>query len=136
MMLEQLRDATNSHDSGVVAALFAEDYRSFQPLHPTRDFVGRAQVLENWTAVFEGVPDFTAELLASSVNGDNEWGEWDWRGHHSDGSRFAMRGITILVVRDGLISEGRLYLEPVEVDGGDIGDAVERLYKATSTPPS
>jgi ketosteroid isomerase-like protein len=136
MMLEQLRAATNSHDSGLVAALFAEDYRSFQPLHPSRNFGGRAQVLDNWSAVFEGVPDFTAELVASSVDGDSEWGEWDWRGSHSDGSTFAMRGITILVVRQGLISEARLYLEPVEIDGGDIGDAVEQLYKASSAPPS
>jgi hypothetical protein len=46
-----------------------------------------------------------------------------------DGSPFALRGITILVVRDGLIAEGRLYLEPVDADGGDIEAAVQELYK-------
>lgn len=128
-MLERLRDATNSHDPARFATLFAEDYRSAQPLHPSRAFTGRAQVLTNWTSVFEGVPDFTSELVASSVHGETEWGEWEWRGRHTDGSPFWMRGVTILVVRDGLIAEGRLYMEPVEQDGGDIDVAVQELYK-------
>ena len=131
-MMERLRDATNAHDPRGMAALFAEDYRSVQPLHPSRAFGGRAQVLENWTSVFAGVPDFSSELVASSGDGKTEWGEWDWRGHHPDGSAFAMRGITILVVRDDLIAEARLYMEPVEVGGGDIDEAVRDLYK----PPS
>jgi hypothetical protein len=75
-----------------------------------------------------GVPDFSSELVASAVNGETEWGESYWRGHHTDGSAFAMRG----VVRDGLVVEGRLYMEPVEVDSGDIDVAVQELYK----PPS
>src|SRR4249920_3024720 len=92
-MLERLRDATNAHDAQRLASLFATDYRSVQPLHPNRGFGGSSQVLENWTAVFEGVPDFSSQLVASAVNGDTEWGEWDWRGHHVDGSSFAMRGV-------------------------------------------
>ena len=92
-----------------------------------RGFGGSAQVLENWTSVFDGVPDFSAQLVASSVDGDTEWGEWTWHGHHVDGSPFAMRGVTILVVREGLVAEGRLYMEPVEADEGDIKAAVEEL---------
>jgi ketosteroid isomerase-like protein len=128
-MHERLRDATNSHDAEQMASLFADDYRSSQPLHPRRAFGGRAQVLENWTSVFEGVPDFTSELVASSSDGESEWGEWDWRGHHPDGSPFAMRGVIILVVRDGLIAAARLYMEPVDVEGGDIDAAVQELYQ-------
>ena len=133
MMLERLRDAMNSHDAGEMASLFAEDYRSAQPLHPGRAFDGRGQVLENWTSVFEGVPDFTSELIASS-DGETEWGEWDWRGRHTDGSSFAMRGVTILVVREGLIAAARLYMEPVDVDGGDIDASVQELYKPPASP--
>jgi ketosteroid isomerase-like protein len=127
--VERLRDAVNAHDVQRLTALFAEDYQSSQPLHPGRGFTGSAQVLENWSSVFDGVPDFNAELLASSVDGEVEWGEWLWQGHHVDGSPFAMRGVTILVVRDGLIAEGRLYLEPVDAEGGDIEEAVQELYK-------
>ena len=68
-MLERLNDAMNSHDALGMAALFAQDYQSAQPLHPSRAFGGRAQVLENWLSVFEGVPDFVSDLVASSVDG-------------------------------------------------------------------
>lgn len=128
-MLVRLRDATNSHDARRVASLFAEDYRSAQPLHPGRAFGGRAQVFENWSSVFQGVADFTSELVASSVDGDTEWGEWEWHGHHVDGSIFAMRGVTVLVVRDDMVAEARLYMEPVDPSSGDIDAAVQELYK-------
>ena len=133
-MLERLRDATNAHDAGRLEAFFAQDYRSTQPLHPSRGFGGSSQVLENWSSVFAGVPDFSSELVASAVDGDTEWGEWSWSGHHVDGSPFAMRGVTIFVVRDGLVTEGRLYMEPVEAGGGDIAAAVQELYRPP--PPS
>ena len=134
-MLELLREAMNAHDAARMAALFAEDYQSAQPLHPSRAFGGRAQVLANWSSVFKGVPDFVSQLVTSSVDGDTEWGEWDWRGRYTDGSPFAMRGVIILVVRDGLIAEGRLYMEPVELGGGDIDTAVQQLYKPPAAPP-
>ncbi len=133
-MMERLRDAANGHDPQRLASLFAEDYRSGQPVHPSRGFGGSAQVLENWTSVFEGVPDFSSELVASSVDGEVEWGEWDWHGHHVDGSPFAMRGVTIFVVRNGLVVEGRLYLEPVEVHGTDIEAAVQEMYMPPTRP--
>jgi hypothetical protein len=129
-LLERINDAMNSHDPGNVAALFAENYQSSQPIHPNREFGGRQQVATNWTAVFEGVPDFRADLVASCVNGDTEWGEWEWRGTHTDGSSFWMRGVTILVVRNHLIAQARLYMEPVDLAGGDIEAAVQDLYKS------
>jgi ketosteroid isomerase-like protein len=136
-MCERLRDAQNAHDAREMAALFAPDYRSDQPVHPGRRFVGNDQVRENWTAVFAGVPDFSSSLLASSVDRDTEWGEWSWAGSHTDGTPFAMRGVTVLVVRDGLIVEARLYMEPVDADAvsatDDIESAVQELYRP---PPS
>ncbi len=129
-MLERLARAMNARDAGRVAALFAEDYRSSQPIHPGRGFGGRAQVLENWAAVFRGVPDFAADLLDQAVAGDTEWGEWSWRGTHVDGATFAMRGVTILHVADvGLISAARLYMEPVDPSGEKIEAAVRDLYR-------
>ena len=129
-MLERLEQAWNAHDAAAVAALSAEDYVSDQPAHPGRAFTGRAQVLTNWTSVFEGVPDFRAELLACSIDGDTEWGEWDWTGHHRDHSSFAIRGITVFTVRDGLIASARLYMEPVDQAADDIDDAVRELYQS------
>ena len=132
--LDRLRDAMNAHDAAGVAALIAGDYRSSQPAHPGRGFGGREQVVENWSAVFDGVPDFTADLVASAVVEGTEWGEWRWHGHHADGSAFAMRGVTVFVLRDGLVSEGRLYMEPVEDEGGDIEAAVQELYRPPPEP--
>jgi ketosteroid isomerase-like protein len=126
---ERLTEAQNAHDARAMASCFAEDYVSAQPVHPGRAFSGRTQVLANWSSVFEGVPDFRAELVASSLDGQTEWGEFDWSGRHTDGSPFAMRGVVIATVRDGLIAEARLYMEPVDRSDDDIEAAVHKLYR-------
>ncbi len=128
-MLERITALQNDHDAAGFAACFAEDYRSEQPAHPGRAFTGNAQVLANWTSLFAGVPDFRARLVASVSDGDVEWGEVAWDGHHADGSTFAMRGVLVLTVRDEQISRARLYVEPVEDDGGDIATAVDELSR-------
>jgi hypothetical protein len=129
-VLDRLTEAQNAHDAERFASYFADDYRSDQPAHPGRAFTGRAQVLENWTSVFAGVPDFRAELLASCRSGNVEWGEVAWQGNHTDGSSFAMRGVIIATIDDGRIAAARLYVEPVEQSGEDIAAAVEELYRA------
>jgi ketosteroid isomerase-like protein len=128
-ILERLTEAQNSHDADRFASYFSDDYQSDQPVHPGRAFSGRGQVLENWSSVFAGVRDFRAELLASCHDGDVEWGEVDWRGHHTDGSSFAMRGVIIASIRDDRIAAARLYVEPVENSGADIDAAVQQLYR-------
>ena len=55
-MLERLSTAMNDHDAQRLASHFARDYQSIQPLHPSRGFGGSAQVLENWSSVFDGCP--------------------------------------------------------------------------------
>lgn len=130
-MAARLMSAWNAHDVQQLVALFADDYVSDQPAHPGRAFTGRSQVLANWTGVFDGVPDFTAELLAVAIDRDAEWAEWDWRGRYRDNSIFAMRGVTVLVIRDDLIAQGRLYMEPVDVTTEDIDKAVQTLYRPT-----
>ena len=128
-VMDRMLEALSSHDARRFAALFADDYVSVQPAHPARGFGGSAQVLANWTAVFEGVPDFHAELLASAVSENVTWGEWAWTGHHTDGSPFAMSGVTILEIRDGLIARGRLHMEAVDAGDQDIDQAVRELYR-------
>jgi ketosteroid isomerase-like protein len=134
-VLERLTEAQNSHDAARFASYFTEDYQSDQPAHPGRGFSGRAQVLENWSSVFAGVPDFRGELLAVCRDGNVEWGEVDWRGHHTDGSPFAMRGVIILTIRGDRIASGRLYVEPVEHSDADIDAAVEQLYRPPPENP-
>ena len=65
----------------------------------------------------------------ASITGNVEWSEWDWHGRYLDGSPFAVRGVMIMVIRDGLIAEARLYMEPVETVAEDIDAAVRGLTK-------
>jgi ketosteroid isomerase-like protein len=122
-----LADAMNAHDIDAFVSLFASDYNSEQPVHPDRAFQGRDQVRANWSAIFAGVPDFRAELLAGAVEADTVWTEWRWQGTHDDGSRLDMAGVIIMRLRDGRIARARLYVEPVQRDGEDIGAAVREM---------
>jgi hypothetical protein len=131
-MMERLREVLNSHDAAAMAALFSPDYHSVQPVYPNRAFVGNKQVLKNWTAAFSGIPDFHATLVASVSDGQTEWGEWEWRGTHTDGSPYLDRGVIIMIVQDGLISSAHLYMGSVESGGADIDGTVQELFK----PPS
>ena len=128
-MLERLQELQNSHDAAGMAALFSLDYQSVQPVHPNRGFGGSGQVQSNWESVFSGVPDFQATILSSVTQGQTEWGECEWRGTHTDGSAFLMRGVIILFMQERLVSGAHLYMEPVESEGGDIEAAVQELYK-------
>jgi hypothetical protein len=127
LVAERLRAAINAHDIDAFVACFEEGYDSEQPAHPDRAFSGNAQVRENWSAVFAGVPDFSAELVSSAAAGDVEWSEWRWHGTHADGTRLEMAGVIVGGVREGRLSWARLYVEPVEQGGGGIGAAVRDM---------
>jgi ketosteroid isomerase-like protein len=124
---ERLRQAMNAHDLEAHLACFQDDYRSEQPAHPARTFTGREQVRENWSTLYESMPDFRAELLRLAVVGDEEWAEWIWQGTKADGTPLEERGVTILGIRDGRIAWGRLYLEETEREGADITETVRRM---------
>lgn len=131
--IARLAEGMNSHDAAALTELFAPHYRSEQPVHPNRGFGGRDQVEANWTQMFAGVPDMTVECLADIDDGATVWSEWVWRGTHTDGSPFEMRGVTLFgITDDGLIESARLYMEPVERDGAGIEDAVQELARPSS----
>ena len=120
----------NAHDLDAFVDCFGPDYRSDQPAHPDRAFTGRDQVRANWASVFAGVPNFTAELLVSaSIDGGIEIAEWSWSGTHSDGSPFAMCGMTVMGIEEGRIAWGRLYMELRQPDGADIDQMVQETYR-------
>ena len=126
--IERLRDAMNRHDPAGMAACMATDYRSEQPAHPNRAFVGNQQVAANWTEMFRGVPDMAVEVLTEATEGTTSLSEWAWHGHHTDGSDFEMRGVMVNGIGDdGLIHWARLYFEPVEQDSAAIEEVVRQL---------
>jgi hypothetical protein len=129
-VLKRLRDAQNHHDLDAFVACFDPGYRSEQPVHPDRAFVGGGQVRANWAEVFAGVPDLRAELLRSAQEGDTGWAEWHWHGTRTDGTPLDMRGVTIFGIRDDRIAWGRLYLEDVQAGQG-IDQAVQHMARGT-----
>jgi len=116
--LERLRDAINSHDLEAMVACFTPEYESSFPAHPDRGFQGSEQVRKNWGQIFGGVPDLTATLLGSAVQGETVWAEWEWKGTRRDGVPFHQRGVTIQGADGNQLSWARLYMEPVEVGRG------------------
>ncbi len=125
--IEGLRRAINGHDLEALAACFTRDYSSEIPLHPARSFTGREQVGRNWQQILAAVPDLTADVLHSVVDGDTVWAEWELGGRRRDGGAHLMRGVTVLGVRDGLIAWSRFYLDPVETGGAGIDAATAEL---------
>jgi ketosteroid isomerase-like protein len=125
--VERLRAAMNRHDLQAFLACLSVDYRSEQPVHPQRGFAGREQVEKNWSALFEGIPDFNAELLATATEGETVWAEWRWTGTRADEAPLDMRGVTLFEIKKGQIVSGRLYMEEVEQAGANIGETVRRL---------
>ena len=125
-VLARLTAAMNRRDLAAFVACFDPEYESEQPAHPDRRFRGRAQVERNWSAMFAGLPDFSAEVVRSVVAGDTLWVEWRWTGSRGDGTRLDARGACIFGVGAGRITWGRLYMEDVE-SGSGIEAAVASL---------
>lgn len=126
-VVERMNAAMNAHDIEAFLACFDEEYGSEQPAHPDRAFQGREQVRSNWSAIFEGVPDFRSELVRAAADRDTVWSEWYWHGTQSDGTRLEMVGVIIWGVGEGRILWARLYIEPVEQAGAGIEAAVRRM---------
>ena len=127
MVAERLRAAMNAHDIEAFVACFEEDYESEQPAHPDRAFRGREHVRRNWSEIFDGVPDFRAELIEAGTTGDTEWSEWRWRGTQSDGTPLDMAGVIVAGVSGDRLRWARLYVEPVEQGGAGIEAAVRDM---------
>ena len=129
-LFARLLTAANSRDLVALLACFDPDYVSDQPAHPDRAFRGRAQVEQNWAAMFAGLPDFHIDVLRSTRNGDELWVEWRWTGTRADGSRLDAAGACVFGVRDDRLAWGRLYMEEVAAGEG-IKSAVSSLSGRT-----
>jgi ketosteroid isomerase-like protein len=126
-VIDRLVAAINAHDVDAAVGLVRADYRSEQPAHPGRAFVGRDQMRANWQAMFEGIPDFRADVVRSAVAADTVWTEWHWTGTRRDGEPFDVRGVTLFDIAGDQVVAGTLYLEDVEREVVDIADAVESM---------
>lgn len=124
---ERLIDATNAHDLEAMLACFQADYRSEQPAHPARTFEGIDQVRRNWSTLMEAVPDIHWEVLRSVETVHEAWLEARLTGTQEDGTKLDEIGVVLLGVEQDKIAWGRLYLEEIEADGGDIDATVSQM---------
>jgi ketosteroid isomerase-like protein len=127
LVVERLNRALNAHDIEAFVDCLQPDYDSEQPAHPDRAFTGVARARANWTAIFEGVPDFRSELVRTTQDGETIWSEWRWHGTQGDGTPLDMAGVIIGGVRDDRLAWARLYVEPVEQAGAGIAAAVKDM---------
>jgi ketosteroid isomerase-like protein len=112
-VLQRMSDAINAHDIDALMSCFTNDYRGEQPLHPEIALIGLVQVRENWTGLFDQVPDLRATLVASTIHGDLAWAEWHWQGTRTSGSALNMLGVSVTGLCNGIISWARIYMEPI-----------------------
>ena len=133
-VVERLGQAQNAHDLEAMLACFAADYRSEQPVHPDRAFIGREQVRKNWSGLFSAIGDFHTELIRSVTADGTVWAELRWTGTKADGSPLDEVGVTILGVEDGLITWARLYMEEVDTTGAGIEAVVRRMAGREADP--
>ncbi len=131
--LEALIQATNQHDLAALVACFAPDFVSETPAHPYRGFRGREQVQKNWAQIFAAVPDLHAVLVRCALDGEHLWAEWDWTGTRPDGTAFAMRGVTILGLREDRFISVRFYMEPVQLGGPGPDAAVQQVVASAAS---
>lgn len=128
-LLFKIRDSLNTHDIEGFVGCFDDNYYSEQPVHPDRTFQGKEQVRKNWASNFDEMPDFSAHLIRHAINHDLIWSEWEWQGTRRDSSKLLIRGVIIMGFLGGKIIWGRLYVEPVEVNGRGIEAAVEEVMQ-------
>jgi ketosteroid isomerase-like protein len=113
----------NVHDLDALVGHFADDYTLTDPAHPTRSFVGSAQVRRNWGMFFSAVPDIRLEVVGRVVTDDGFWLDGLQLGTRTDGARVENSMVFIARVDDGRITSARIWVTPVERGGPDI-DAV------------
>ena len=126
VVIERMREALNRHDLEAFLECFDPNYRSEQPAHPNRGFGGKEQVRKNWSAMFDSFPDFEAQLLRHTADGEVVWSEWHWTA-----TGLNMAGVIIFGVEEDQIVWGRLYVEQVEENGQDIDEAMRTITEGS-----
>ena len=133
-VIERLRRAVDDHDLDALVDCFTPEYRNETPAHPGRGFAGRDQVRVNWQRIFAGVPDITADVLRTAIDGDAIWSEWEMRGTRPDGQPHLMRGVIIFGIAGRQSTWARFYLEPVDPGEGGVDAAIAKIVDSDARP--
>jgi ketosteroid isomerase-like protein len=127
--MDRLTDAVTTHpDLKVLAELYAEDAVAYTP--DEGELRGRDRIVEYWRQMTEAVPDGRFETLHSYEVGDTAIDEGVYTGHNTGplalptgeslpatGKEVRIRGVDLATVKDGRITEYRLYFDEMEFLG-------------------
>jgi ketosteroid isomerase-like protein len=128
-VMDRLTDAVTTHpDLKVLAELYAEDAVAYTP--DEGELRGRERIVEYWRQMTEAVPDGRFETLHSYEIGDTAIDEGVYTGHNTGplalptgeslpatGKEVRIRGVDLATVKDGRITEYRLYFDEMEFLG-------------------
>jgi uncharacterized protein (TIGR02246 family) len=106
-VVQSFNEAWNAHDLDAALQLVTDDcvFESTSPAPDGERFAGREALAQAWRAIFADANSrFVAEEVI--VAGDRVVQRWryDWDGGH-------VRGVDVITVRDGLISEKLSYVK-------------------------
>ncbi|MFF7950289.1 ester cyclase [Streptomyces griseorubiginosus] len=128
-VMDRLTDAlTTRPDLKVIADLFAEDAVAVTP--DEGELHGRDDIVEYWRQMTEAVPDARFESLHAYETGDTAIDEGVYSGRNTGpiqlpdggtlpatGKEIRIRGVDIATVKDGRITDYRLYFDEMEFLG-------------------
>jgi steroid delta-isomerase-like uncharacterized protein len=122
---DRFTEAINSQDADAIGALYRDDAVAIDPFGEWR---GKEAIVESWRGFFEAFPDIKGTDERSYDAGDTAINEWTGSGTHSGpirtpdgdeipptGKRMTLRGADFITVRDGLISEHRIYFDQMQM---------------------
>lgn len=121
----------SAHDLEAAADCFDAAYVDEAPARRGESVQGQDSVRRNFSMLLSDLPDLTANISRTVVDGDDVWMEWSMRGTRRDGTLLEFVGVNIFQVKDGKFRSGRIYTEIVR-DAGGIDAQINRMAKGNS----
>ena len=112
-VINQFNEAFNRHDVPAVMALMTEDC-VFDNTYPSPDgerFVGQEAVRRFWEEFFRSSPDAVFHAEDMIALGNHCVIRWRYEWTNTDGSLGHIRGVDVLLVRDGKVAEKLAYVK-------------------------
>ncbi|MFK4101059.1 ester cyclase [Streptomyces sp. NPDC019531] len=127
-VMDRLTEAVTHPDLKVIAELYAEDAVAVTP--DEGEIRGRENIVAYWRQMTEAVPDATFESLHAYETGDTAIDEGVFSGRNTGPiqlptgealpatqKEIRIRGVDIATVKDGRITDYRLYFDEMEFLG-------------------
>ncbi|MEU6380117.1 nuclear transport factor 2 family protein [Streptomyces sp. NPDC046909] len=127
-VMDRLTEAVTHPDLKVIAELYAEDAVAYTP--DEGEIHGRDNIVEYWRQMTEAVPEASFETLHSYEVGDTAIDEGFYSGRNTGplalptgdslpatGKEVRIRGVDLATVKEGRITEYRLYFDEMEFLG-------------------